>query len=250
MILGSFFSKILNYLLTRMPLEKRVKIITYLIRNAYFSPDKKESLMFLLEIDRELYSLLGGASVRYGNGTHTKHRHIGYHDFFIKNIEPGSKVLDVGSGSGFLAYDIVTKVKDTKVLGIDIDEKNVAYAKKQFIHPNLRFIAGDALKDLPRERFDVVVLSNVLEHLDDRTEFLKLLKERISPSKYLIRVPIFERDWRVPLKKELGVDYRLDPTHRIEYTQEEFFNELSQAGLRAEAYEVRWGEIWAVVKKS
>jgi len=94
----------------------------------------------------------------------------------------------------------------------------------------------------------VVVLSNVLEHLDDRTKFLKLLKERISPSKYLIRVPIFERDWRVPLKKELGVDYRLDPTHRIEYTQEEFFNELHQTGLRTEAYEVRWGEIWAVAK--
>ena len=248
MILGSFLSKTLNYLFTKIPFNARLKIITYLIRIAYFSPDKKESLRFLLEIDRELYTLLGVASVRYGSGTHTKHKHIGYHDFFVKNIEPGSRVLDIGCGNGLLAYDIATRVKNSEVLGIDINEENIASAKRKFTHPNLKFVAGDALKDLPRERFDVVVLSNVLEHLDDRTKFLKLLKERISPSKYLIRVPIFERDWRVPLKKELGVDYRLDPTHRIEYTQEEFFNELHQTGLRTEAYEVRWGEIWAVAK--
>jgi 2-polyprenyl-3-methyl-5-hydroxy-6-metoxy-1,4-benzoquinol methylase len=249
MILGSIFSRTLNYLLVRIPLNHRVRIITYLIKNAYYGPDKEESLRFLLEIDRELYSILGEASVRYGGGTHTKHKHIGYHDFFIKNIEPGSKVLDIGSGSGFLAYDIATKVEDTTVLGIDINEENVASARRNFAHPNLKFIVGDAMKDLPRERFDVVVLSNVLEHLEDRVEFLMLLKERISPSKYLIRAPIFERDWRVPLKKELGVDYRLDPTHHIEYTQEEFLDELRQAGLRAEACEVRWGEIWAVARK-
>ena len=62
----------------------------------------------------------------------------------------------------------------------------------------------------------------------------------------IIRVPLFERDWRVPLKREIGVDYRLDSTHFIEYTQEGFLEELREAKLKATHVEVRWGEIWSV----
>jgi len=54
-----------------------------------------------------------------------------------------------------------------------------------------------------------------------------------------------ERDWRVPLKQELGIDRRLDPTHFIEYTLESFAAEMEEANLRVTHQEVRWGEIWA-----
>jgi hypothetical protein len=58
----------------------------------------------------------------------------------------------------------------------------------------------------------------------------------------LLRVPSFERDWRVPLKQELGIDYRLDPTHFTEYTLESFAQEVGSAGLRVVHQECRWGE--------
>ena len=61
----------------------------------------------------------------------------------------------------------------------------------------------------------------------------------------LIRVPLFERDWRIPLRRELGVEYRLDPTHETEYTLESFAAEMHEAGLRVTHQEVRWGEVWA-----
>jgi hypothetical protein len=35
----------------------------------------------------------------------------------------------------------------------------------------------------------------------------------------------------VPLKKEIGADYRLDQTHYIEYTLEELRQEMDEAGL-------------------
>ena len=97
------------------------------------------------------------------------------------------------------------------------------------------------------ERPDVVILSNILEHLPARPFFLKYLQEVAMPSRILIRVPLFERDWRVPLKVELGVDWRLDPTHETEYTLESFASEMEAAGLRLQQQEVRWGEIWAEV---
>jgi hypothetical protein len=85
----------------------------------------------------------------------------------------------------------------------------------------------------------------VLEHIEKRVEFLRMLQDKYQPKKFLIRVPIFERDWRVPLKQELGVDYRLDATHFIEYRQEEFAAEMQQAGLTILHIQVNWGEIWA-----
>lgn len=48
--------------------------------------------------------------------------------------------------------------------------------------------------------------------------------------------------------EELWLDYRLDPTHYIEYKPEEFFEELEMAGLKTETFEIRCDEIWAVVK--
>lgn len=51
----------------------------------------------------------------------------------------------------------------------------------------------------------------------------------------------------MPLKREIGVDYRLDNTHYIEYTNEEFEQEIKAAGLKIVSAKVNWGEIWAVV---
>jgi hypothetical protein len=65
----------------------------------------------------------------------------------------------------------------------------------------------------------------------------------------LIRVPLFERDWRVPLKKELGVEWRLDPTHETEYTIESWAQEIEEAGLKVTHQEIRWSEIWAEAVK-
>jgi len=61
------------------------------------------------------------------------------------------------------------------------------------------------------------------------------------------KAPLYERDWRVPLKNELGVNWKLDPTHHTEYTQEEWLNEINTAGLTVDHQEIRWGEIWAKI---
>lgn len=210
----------------------------------------ENALKILFDIDSRLYELEGQASIRYGDGLHTKHKHIKYHDFFIENIPPKSRVLDIGCGNGALASDLADNVEDVTVYGIDKVEVNIIYAKENFARDNIIYVCGDALTDLPNNKFNVIVLSNVLEHIEKRAELLCGIQNRYNPDKFLIRVPIFERDWRVPLKEELGIDYRLDNTHFIEYRQEEFFEEIKKAGLKVSHYKISWGEIWAVVKQS
>ncbi|MCK4735348.1 MAG: class I SAM-dependent methyltransferase [Methanophagales archaeon] len=234
--------------LKRLSPSTRADVLMQMIRLSVQDASPKNTLLFLFELENQLYQLEGKAAVDYGKGIHTKHRHTRYHHFFINNLKPGERVLDIGCGNGFLSYDMAAQVPEVTVVGIDLNEDNVRYAREHYKHPNLNFIHGDALKELPDGTFDVVTLSNVLEHIELRIEFLKKIVQQIKPKRLIIRVPVFERDWRVPLKKELGMDYRLDSTHCIEYTQEEYFEELLQAGLKATLVEFRWAEIWSVVE--
>ena len=206
----------------------------------------RELLKLLLATDNHLYKLISEAAVRYGDGIHPKHRLTHYHDFFVKNIEAGETVLDIGCGIGLVAHDIALLSGADDVVGMDMSTDSIEFAKARCEQPNLHFVVGKAPEAIPERHFDVVVLSNVLEHMDRRREFLQEIVRRVKPKKLLIRVPLFERDWRVPLKKELGINYFSDPTHCVEYTQEQFFEEVGGAGLRVDRYQVRWGEMWAV----
>ena len=226
----------------------RTEVLMNLISLSIQQATPKKTLQFLFELENRLYLLEGNASVDYDNGIHTKHRHTNYHLFFIKNLKPGERVLDIGCGNGFMSYDMTTQVPGVRVVGIELNEENIKSARTHYQHPNLSFINGDAVEEFPIETFDVVTLSNVLEHIEQRIEFLRKIIQQVKPDRLIIRVPLFERDWRVPLKREIGVDYRLDSTHYIEYTQEEFFGELHQAGLKVAHVEFRWGEIWSVAE--
>jgi ubiquinone/menaquinone biosynthesis C-methylase UbiE len=206
-----------------------------------------DGLRFLFKIEAEIYPEEGKLAGAYGGGVHPKHRHTRYHEFFINHVVSGEQVLDIGCGIGALAYDVAEKAS-VKVVGIDLSSKNIEKAHKRFTHPNVTYVVGDALKDLPSDHYDVIILSNVLEHLPQRPQFLQQVQNTTKPDRFLIRVPLFERDWRVPLKRELGVEWRLDLTHETEYTLESFAEEIDQAGLVVVYQEVRWGEIWAEVK--
>jgi 2-polyprenyl-3-methyl-5-hydroxy-6-metoxy-1,4-benzoquinol methylase len=174
------------------------------------------------------------------DGLHPKHRLTDYHDFFVRRISPGQTVLDIGCGPGAVAAAIARRT-GARVLGIDKDAGSIIEARARCAGAGAEFVCADALSaELPRA--DVVVLSNVLEHLDGRPGFLHSLRTRLRPKLLLLRVPQYERHWLVPFAGELGLDPRLDPTHLIEHRQEEILAELAAAGWRVRFLEARWGE--------
>jgi SAM-dependent methyltransferase len=206
-----------------------------------------EALRFLFDLDERLYRLQGRHAIRYGGGIHTKHRHLRYHDFFTERVAASETVLDIGCGHGAVAQAIAQRT-GAQVTGIDLSEDNIRLARHRHTAPGVEYVCGDVLTDLPRGHYDVVVMSNVLEHIEQRVEFLHRVLEATSPHRLLFRVPLFERDWRVPLKRELGAEWRLDRTHFTEYTQESFHEEMTAAGLAAIHLEIRWGEIWCELR--
>lgn len=189
------------------------------------------------------------ATMKEGNGRHPKHRIINYHRFFIDNIEPSDTVLDIGCGNGALTADIASKARF--VTGIDINPVRIRYAKEHNLRENIRYFDmsfGQAtLFTLTApKKYDVIVLSNVLEHIETRIEFLTSWCRK--GKKLLIRVPMLDRGWLPVYMKELGMDYRLDKEHKIEYTVESFMEEIKEAGLHLDSYTIKYGEILAVVK--
>ncbi len=200
--------------------------------------------LFILQ---KAYEGLGKYAAVLEEGVHPKHRLTKYHQFFVDNVEPNDVILDIGCGNGLLALDIAQKAK--KVVGLDLNSTNIELAekgRKQQGYNNVVFRLEDATKIESDRKFDKIVLSNVLEHLKDRKSFLNRIK-KLSPV-LLVRVPMIDRDWLTLYKKELGLEYRLDRSHYIEYTVKSLETELKEAGFILMHFTVQFGELWGVVQ--
>lgn len=142
------------------------------------------ALKMILKLHSFSYSRAGRLAQKVEeNGLHPKHRIMNYHNFFVDNVNENDTVLDIGCGNGALTYDVARKAE--KVVGIDLSEQNISIAKRKYSRENIEYIHGNALTDLPDKKFDVIILSNVLEHIDKRMEFLMSAK-KLAP-KFLIK---------------------------------------------------------------
>ena len=204
----------------------------------------REALVFLLDLDSFLFKQTHGPAIAYNQGVHPCQRILNYKQYYIERIKPTDVVLDVGSHEGTICKAIAEGT-GAKVYGVELLEERVQKARQENQHPNVEYLFGDALT-LPIEQpITTIVLSAVLEHIEPRVDFLKNLVQKYQPRQILIRVPMFTREYRVALRKELGLRYQMDSTHYIEYTRQEFLEEMAEAGLTVTDYEIEWGEIYA-----
>lgn len=91
------------------------------------------------------------------------------HESIIQLVPSGSRVLDIACGPGVLCRKIRREVLDSKVYGIDFSrytiEQNREKDKKEGITYDVVDIR-DSLSSIA-EQFDVVVMCEILEHLDE-----------------------------------------------------------------------------------
>ncbi len=104
-----------------------------------------------------------------------------------------AKVLDAGCGEGFVV-ERLKKDLSCDITGLDIESKALAVARKK--NPSVNFHEA-SVYELPFEdkSFDLVILSEVLEHLETPEVALKEIG-RVTKRHVLISVP-HEPIWRV-----------------------------------------------------
>jgi len=222
------------------------KILTCCLSNKVF-------LVLVLRLHSTCYKLAGIIAIQLNKGVHPKHNIMRYKEWFLVNIKNNYIVLDVGCNTGMMPEVMSQKAKF--VYGIEIEKKHVEVAKNIRKKDNIEYICADATTYDYSEcmPIDIVTLSNVLEHIEHRVDFLKKLIKKITwenkdNKQLLIRVPMIDREWITIYKKELGIEYRLDSTHFTEYTFEQFEDELNKGGVEVLSHHIRFGEIYAVCR--
>ena len=87
------------------------------------------------------------------------------------NILSGMSILDLGSGNGAQTYLFAKAALPGLVIGLDITDEMLTFAKANYALPNLSFMAGDiSAIPLPNERIDLVTSNCVINHAPDKSK--------------------------------------------------------------------------------
>jgi SAM-dependent methyltransferase len=90
-------------------------------------------------------------------------------------------VLDIGCGTGDLITVWVARL-GAEVVGIDIHEPSIRLARRRHSMPNLQFDLATAEDLLTEEKtYDVIICSEVLEHLHHPQSLLDIMRKLIRP---------------------------------------------------------------------
>ncbi len=96
------------------------------------------------------------------------------------NVKPGDRILDLGSGSGWVANELT--LKNAHVISVDLSQKNLARIRIGLRQALAAFVLADAYH-LPfrDDSFDLIVASEVLEHLNSPVTGLQELQRVLLP---------------------------------------------------------------------
>ena len=133
--------------------------------------------------------------------------------FLLKHLQDSYDVLDIGCNRGDLTFLISNNVR--RVTGIDYNSSFIAEAKKKFTGSGITFIAAEAVEYLAgnNHKFDAVILSHILEHLDDPGVFLEVCKRHC---RYIyLELPDFERTHLNIYRQEVGSSLIYSDTDHI-----------------------------------
>lgn len=91
-------------------------------------------------------------------------------------IPENASIIDLGCGYGFLCYMLQFLSAERTITGVDYDEEKIAVAHNGYLRsPALKFFHSD-VRSFTLERYDVIILSDVLHYLRSADQFDLLLK--------------------------------------------------------------------------
>jgi 2-polyprenyl-6-hydroxyphenyl methylase/3-demethylubiquinone-9 3-methyltransferase len=104
-----------------------------------------------------------------------------------RHARPAGHVLDVGCGTGFLLERLAGR--GFSGVGIDLSPESVEHASRRLAQigaaDRLSARVGSAYEP-PEGSFDLICLTDVLEHLEDPRACLRALRERLAPGGLLV----------------------------------------------------------------
>jgi len=107
-------------------------------------------------------------------------------------VAPAQRVLELGCGRG----DLLAALKPAVGVGVDFSHEMVARARQR--HPELRFYLADAHDFRLDEKFDVIILSDLVNDLWDVQAAYQQIAQLVTPRTRII-LNSYSRLWELPL---------------------------------------------------
>jgi len=137
--------------------------------------------------------------------------------WILERLKPGSRVLDVGCGAGFLTNFLSEHGFD--VTGVDLADKALAVAADRDTTRKVKYQVGNAY-ELPfeKESFDAVCSMDVLEHVEDPARVIAEAARVLKPGGQFFFYT-FNRTWLAYLLAVKGIEIvvRNTPKHMHVY---------------------------------
>jgi 2-polyprenyl-3-methyl-5-hydroxy-6-metoxy-1,4-benzoquinol methylase len=145
-------------------------------------------------------------------------------------------ILDVGCGEGVLTVEWADRLRDGRVVGIDLDDPRLRREWKKRSRPNLEFRIDEATSlSFEDDAFDMACATEVLEHVPEPEATLSEMA-RVASRDLLVSVP------REPLWRTLNMargaylrDLGNTPGHVNHWSKRAFASLLSRYGTVEEA---------------
>jgi SAM-dependent methyltransferase len=155
------------------------------------------------------------------------------HWWYLRHLHPTDRLLDIGCGSG--SHTSRASEQVTQAFGLDRDHNALRSARRITSGhvSNLTLLQASAEAPLPfcDGAFGVVLLLDVIEHLNARVALLREVHRILRPDgRLLLSAPNRDTTWKRKLRA-VGLAYYADPDHKIEYTLDELLHELAAGGF-------------------
>jgi len=118
--------------------------------------------------------------------------HLERYQFAGKHLKPGL-IVDIACGLGYGSYLLATEYahKVSNILGIDVDQEAIRFARAKYRHPSIQFIVDDAFTFVPHKMLDSIVSLETIEHLRAPGEFIKRISNNlVKGGRFIASVPI------------------------------------------------------------
>jgi len=168
-----------------------------------------------------------------------------WHKYFIKSnrkavelvkFGKGSRILDLGCGTGELSSELAQNSDVDQVIGVDISNKMIEKAKSKLqkldysFRKKVKFIKGQSDKlEFPDNYFDIIFCLNSFHHYPDQNKTLEEMSRILKKNGLFLILDPFRDNflrklWSMILKKIFNEDYA------IYHTKKSLNNLFSQHG--------------------
>ena len=120
--------------------------------------------------------------------------HLAIHRFFRQSIAsaPAGDYLEIGPGHGVFFMTALRSGKFARYLGVDLSPTSIAMTGALLSGGKFGTFSGYELREadflaapLPEKSFSAVVMGEVLEHVEQPTQFMERIRELAAPGGYV-----------------------------------------------------------------